>query len=172
MTIPVSGVAMSETLDTTGFFSSSGRLSARTVLAADRSSVFAFFSDAANLGVITPREMHFRIRSAVPIVMAEGTLIDYTIRVWGIPLTWRTRIVSWDPPHGFVDEQLRGPYRTWVHTHRFTDGANGTVMEDEVTWSLPFGWLGRLANPLVRRQVERIFAFRGACVQEIFGSAD
>ena len=150
-------------------YQSTGSISSRVEIAADRDTVFAFFCDAANLGAITPPEMHFRIRSALPIAMAEGALIDYTIRVWGVPMRWRTRIVRWDPPHGFVDEQLRGPYKSWVHTHRFTQRGDVTVMEDEVSYSLRFGWLGAIAAPVVRRQVARIFAFRARRVPELFG---
>lgn len=144
-----------------------GRLTSRIELPLERERVFAIFSDAANLGAITPREMRFRILTPQPLAMGEGTLIDYTIRLWGMPLKWRTRIARWDPPHVFVDEQLRGPYKSWVHTHRFVAVAGGTIIEDEVQYALPFGWLGAIVSPLVRCQLERIFAFRGARVREL-----
>ena len=133
----------------------------------DRDTVFAFFADAANLGRITPPELHFSIHTSVPIRMTAGTLIDYTIRLWGIPLRWHTRITAWDPPARFVDEQLSGPYKTWIHTHHFRSVANGTVIEDEVVYALPLGPLGRVAAPLVRRQLRRIFSYREARVREL-----
>lgn len=138
------------------------RLDARLELPRSLAQVFPFFAAAENLARITRRELGFQIRTPGPIHMAEGTLIEYTIRLWGIPMRWQTRIAAWDPPTMFVDEQLRGPYRTWVHTHRFrpTLDGKGTIVEDEVVYTLPFGWAGRIAAPLVRRQVDRIFQFR------------
>lgn len=142
-------------------------LHARMELPLPRDTVFAFFAAAENLGRITPRELGFRIATPLPIAMATGTLIDYTIRVWGVPMKWRTRIARWEPPSVFVDEQLRGPYAKWVHTHRFVETPTGTAIEDHVEYALPFGVLGRIAAPLVRLQVERIFRFRQAEVTRL-----
>ena len=141
------------------------RLTARLELPLDRATVFEFFSNAENLGVVTPPELRFRIRTATPIAMREGALIDYTIRLWGVSIGWRTRIAHWNPPAEFVDEQLRGPYKTWVHTHRFIPIPGGTAIEDSVEYELPFGWFGTLALPLVRRQLARIFAHRSQAVR-------
>ena len=130
--------------------------------------VFPFFADAANLERITPPWLGFRVLSP-RVEMREGTLIEYRLRLHGVPVRWRTRIDLWDPPHRFVDRQLSGPYRLWHHTHTFEpDGAGGTLMRDVVRYALPLGPLGALAHRLlVRRDLARIFDFRHAEVPRL-----
>ncbi len=123
---------------------------------------FEFFSDARNLEAITPPWLGFKVITPEPIEVREGALIEYRLRLRGVPLRWLTRIDAWEPPRRFVDVQLRGPYRYWHHTHSFrAAGAGRTLMRDEVRYGLPYGPLGALAGALfVRRDLERIFDHR------------
>lgn len=138
-----------------------------------RSEVFPFFADAGNLEAITPEFVGFRILTPRPIEMRPGALIDYRIRLFGIPLNWQTEIESFDPPERFVDVQRRGPYRLWRHTHRFVEQAGGTLLVDEVEYQLPAGPLGPLAHALfVRRSLDQIFRHRQTVIERLFGAAN
>ena len=135
------------------------------------SEVFPFFSDAKNLETITPAFLQFKILTPGPIAMQAGTLIDYRIRLLGVPLHWRTQIEAFEPPLRFTDIQIRGPYRLWHHTHEFLETAEGTLMTDRVRYEMPLGSLGSLTHALwTRRTLERIFDYRFAKVAEILGS--
>ena len=138
-------------------------------LPAPPAAVFPFFADARNLEAITPPLLRFRVVTPGPIVMRPGTLIQYRLRLRGLPVSWLTSIQEWDPPHRFVDVQLRGPYALWHHTHDLRDdGAGGTIMRDTVRYAIGFGPLGELAHRLVvRRDLEAIFAFRHEAVARL-----
>lgn len=130
--------------------------------------IFAFFSEAHNLQTLTPPWLNFEVLTPAPIPMAPGTLIDYRIRIRGIPVRWRTEIIEWNPPHNFVDVQLSGPYKLWHHTHAFKSQDDGTLCADRVRYR-PRG--GALINWLfVRRDVEKIFRYRQERLREIFPS--
>jgi ligand-binding SRPBCC domain-containing protein len=128
--------------------------------------IFPFFSEARNLQELTPPWLNFQVLTPDPIVMRPGALIDYRIRIHGLPIPWRTEIKEWNPPHRFVDVQLWGPYTLWHHTHTFTEEEKGTLCRDDVRYR-PRG--GALMNWLfVRRDVERIFHYRQKRLLEIF----
>ena len=123
-----------------------------------RDAVFSFFADARNLETITPPWLSFAIVTPEPIAMHSGSRIDYRLRVHGFPVSWRTEISAWEPPFRFVDKQLCGPYRQWIHTHTFEEKDGGTLCRDVVKYVVPGG---RLINWLmVRRDVEKIFSYR------------
>jgi ligand-binding SRPBCC domain-containing protein len=131
--------------------------------------VFSFFGDAGNLEKITPPWLNFQILSPRPIQMAVGAKIVYQIRWHGAPMRWTTEIVEWNPPFGFVDVQLKGPYRRWHHSHSFARQRDGTLMKDRVGYELPFGWLGRIAHALtVRKTLAEIFDYRLRVIGQIF----
>jgi ligand-binding SRPBCC domain-containing protein len=128
--------------------------------------VFPFFSEARNLEEITPPWLRFEILTPEPISMAVGTVIDYRLRLRGVPLRWRSEIAAWQPPNRFVDRQVRGPYRLWHHEHLFTERDGGTDVDDVVHYAT---WGGVVIDRLfVRRDVARIFAYRARKLREIF----
>ncbi len=134
------------------------RLTAELWLPKTPAEVFPFFADAQNLAAITPGWLKFTICGAAPIEMKQGAIIDYRLRVHGLPLSWRTEITLWEPPFRFRDEQRRGPYRRWVHTHSFVSHEGGTLCLDEVDFVVPGGRL--IERLFVRRDVRSIFEYR------------
>jgi ligand-binding SRPBCC domain-containing protein len=133
--------------------------------------VFNFFSRAENLEELTPPWLNFKILKAEPQPVQQGTVIHYSLRLHGIPLRWTSEIVEWEPPHRFVDLQLRGPYKLWRHEHRFEARDGGTLISDTIHLSLPLGFLGQLAYKIkVHSDVQEIFSFREVKIRSIFGS--
>ena len=119
--------------------------------------------------MITPKSLSFNILTPIPIRMEKGSLIDYTIRLFGIPIHWRTLISDYEPPFRFVDQQIKGPYTFWHHTHTFQQVDGGVQIIDKVKYSLPMGWLGTLAHSIwVRKDLEKIFEHRKTVIQNYF----
>lgn len=143
-----------------------GRLTTSLFLPRPHAEVFAFFAEAGNLQRITPPWVDFRIVTPLPIEMRVGALIDYRLKVHGVPIGWRTEISAWAPPHRFVDEQRRGPYRRWIHTHRFRAVTGGTQVDDEVDFRAPGGWL--VERLFVNRDVTAIFRYRQRAILAAF----
>ena len=143
-------------------------LSSTVTLPCPREKIFEFFSDAFQLERITPPWVRFRILTPAPIDMQQGTLIDYRLRLQGIPVRWRTEISEWDPPRSFCDRQLKGPYLMWEHTHRFESVSEGTLMTDEVLYRVPGGAI--IHSLFVRRKLMQIFAYRRATMLSLFAS--
>ena len=135
--------------------------------------VFLFFSKPENLRRITPPTLDFQILTPTPISMEKGTVIDYKIKVMGIRVHWRTIITSYNPPSQFVDEQTKGPYVLWIHTHTFKIKDGGVEINDCVEYSIPMGLLGRFVHFLwIRRKLDQNFDFRRRKIEEIFISDD
>lgn len=136
-------------------------------------TVFPFFADAGNLDDLTPPWLRFEILTPRPIAMRVGARIDYRLRLRGVPIRWQSEITAWDPPHRFVDEQRRGPYRTWWHEHTFKEHDGGTLIGDHVRYASR-GWF---LEPLLQRylvgpDIARIFAFRRDQLRARFGGAE
>lgn len=142
------------------------RLEAIQILPASRERIFEFFSDAMNLQALTPPWLHFTVLTSTPIQMAAGTLIDYRLRLYGLPLRWQSRIAVWEPPLRFVDEQVRGPYRRWHHEHSFEATEAGTLCRDSVDYSVLGGSL--IHRLLVRPDLLKIFTYRQQKLRELF----
>ena len=133
-----------------------------------RSEIFQFFADPTNLERLTPDWLRFEIISKARQTMTEGAHLDYRLRIHGVPIKWRSEITHWKPPHRFVDRQTKGPYQLWVHEHTFSEHQGGTLVCDNVEYSV-FG--GALVNRFfVAPDLDRIFRYRHAALKNIFDS--
>ena len=133
------------------------------------SEVFDFFSKPENLSTITPPKMNFHILTPSPINMKKGALIDYTINIMFISMRWRTLITKYDYPNLFVDQQIKGPYSFWHHTHTFKTKGSGTIITDKLIYGIPFGLVGRLMNFIyIQHDIKNIFQYRHKILNDIF----
>ena len=145
------------------------KLKFKQVINSSLDDVFSFFSNPENLSKITPEKLGFNILTPTPIKMKEGQLIDYSIKLLGKKIRWRTMITEYIPKVKFVDQQLKGPYSMWHHTHEFKDVDGKVEMTDEIYYVMPFGLLGRLVNFLfVSRDLNNIFKHRVEIINKIF----
>jgi ligand-binding SRPBCC domain-containing protein len=143
-------------------------LERRQIIERPLAEVFDFFANAGNLERITPPELNFHILTPPPIDIKKGALIDYELKLHGIPITWKTEITEWNPPFDFVDSALKSPYKQWIHRHTFEKGANGeTIMMDNVRYRLPLEPLGDLAHWYVKKELKYIFDYRYKIIEEI-----
>ena len=131
-----------------------------------REKVFPFFADARNLEVITPPWLNFTVLTPGEIPMRAGAIIDYKLRIHGLPVRWRTEITDWKPPFKICDEQLRGPYRRWTHLHTFEERDGGTLCYDRVFYVVPGGAL--VNHFFVRHDVKKIFDYRAEALKKQF----
>lgn len=141
----------------------------KTIINKPLNEVFTFFSKAENLNKLTPAELQFKILTPLPIIMQKGALIDYKIKLSGIPFKWKTEIREWNPPFKFADQQLKGPYTKWYHEHIFSEENGKTIMIDKITY-LSKGWiLAPLLHFLfVDKRVKEIFNYREKVLNEMF----
>lgn len=144
-------------------------LETQTLIRETREVVFDFFSKAENLNKLTPDDLEFKILTPQPIEMGKGTLIEYQLKLLSFPFYWQTEITHWEPPFRFVDTQLKGPYRRWVHEHTFLEKENQTLMIDKVEFLSP-GWFAEpfIHRLFVKNRVEAIFKFREKVITDLF----
>ena len=138
-------------------------LEARTQISRTVEEVFDFFGNAHNLERVTPSFLRFEILTQDPVIMRQGTLIDYQLSLRGIPVRWRSEITVWEPPHRFIDTQAKGPYRWWIHEHRFEEDRGGTLMTDRVEYGVLGGAIVNML--LVEPDLRRIWEHRDQAIR-------
>ena len=141
----------------------------KQIIKKDINEVFTFFSNPENLKKITPQKLDFKILTPKPIKMKEGQLIDYTIKILGKKIRWRTIITDYNPPKMFIDQQLLGPYSMWHHRHEFNIVDNGVEIIDKIDYVVPYGILGRIINFFfIKSDLDRIFHYRYEVIKKYF----
>lgn len=132
-------------------------------------NVFSFFSAAKNLEEITPDFLNFKIKDMSSAEIGKDTIINYKLKIHGIPASWQTQITEWVPLKMFVDNQNKGPYTLWHHTHTFTPLEKGTLIEDRIKYKVPGHLVGLLAlGSFIRKDVSQIFRHRVQTIKRKF----
>jgi hypothetical protein len=145
------------------------KITTKQIIQRPLAEVFAFFSQPENLALITPDHLAFNIITPPPVEMKQGAIIDYTIRLFKVSVHWRTLITSFEPPFKFVDEQIKGPYSFWHHTHTFKERPYGVEIQDEVHYSIPFGILGQIMHAIwIKNDLKKIFVHRERIIDNLF----
>ena len=149
------------------------RLYSKQGMKCSKEEAWEFLSDPRNLRKITPKDLDFQITNDPSERMYPGMIITYNLKpLLGITQTWVTEITQVNHPDFFIDEQRFGPYNMWHHEHRISEGDGEVVMEDEIHYVIPFGYLGRIANSLiVKNELKKIFKFRQNVITEMFGES-
>lgn len=141
----------------------------QTLLSGSLDQVFHFFSSEKNLEVLTPEFLNFKVQGMSTPEIQTGTFIDYTLKIHGVPVTWKTEILDWKVNQSFVDIQRKGPYRCWHHTHKFEECKGGILMSDTVRWALPLSPLSNfVVDEFVDKDVENIFSYRQKKIMKMF----
>ncbi|HET8810099.1 MAG TPA: SRPBCC family protein [Flavobacteriaceae bacterium] len=137
----------------------------------DLLTAWEFFSSPFNLAKITPDNMGFDVLTNINgAEMYEGMEIDYKVTpLFGIPMKWKTKITQVEPYKSFTDFQEEGPYKLWNHHHEFIENKEGVLMNDFLTYEMPYGVLGRIAHTLiVKKKLKSIFDYRFQVLEELF----
>ncbi len=133
--------------------------------------VFKFFENPNNLEIITPPNLRFEILTNCPKAIFNNLIIDYRIKLFKISFNWKTKIILYNPPLMFIDEQLNGPYKNWVHTHTFKECNGGTIINDDIEYVVPFGMLGLIVNSIwIKHELNRIFEYRKKIIKSHFNN--
>ncbi|MEZ5305957.1 MAG: SRPBCC family protein [Pyrinomonadaceae bacterium] len=80
---------------------------------------------------------------------------------------WVAEHTVYEPPHLFVDVQVSGPFKVWMHHHRFVEFEGGTFLRDEIEFDPGFSIIGELgAKLLILPKIEKMFAYRHEVTRE------
>lgn len=156
-----------ESLLSERFHPSAHYLKVKQWVPASLDKVWSFMSSAQNLEKITPKELSFKITECSTKDIEQDTRFTYALKLHGIPFQWKSHISTWEPKSRFVDEQTKGPYKTWFHNHIFTPMGDGILIEDRIEYSLPFFPFGQIPHPIVRKELDKIFSYRKKMIANI-----